>query len=91
MVTTPDPARTAERTSRSNLTPPDGSDYLIGIGGPDEGLGDVVALCDKELDQWITAGRSKNERNTTFCDDGGGQDAHPIFVCPWRRSVANRR
>ena len=26
------------------------------------------------------------------CDEyGGGQDAHPIFVYPWRRSVADRR
>jgi len=70
-------------------TPPDGSDDLVGIGGPDEGLGDVVALCDKALDHRLEI---KEGAEYDVCDeDGGRQDAHPIFVCRWWRSVANRR
>ena len=84
--------RPGNEASRLNLTfdtPPNGSDDLVGVGGPDEGLGDVIALCDKALDH-----RQEVEERTEHdvCDEyGGGQDAHPIFVCPWRRSVANRR
>ena len=52
-------------------TPPHGSDDLVGIGGPAEGLGDVVALCDKALDHRLEI-EERSERGV--CDEyGGGQ------------------
>src|SRR6516162_10189475 len=82
----------ASGANGSNLTfgtPPDGSDDLVGIGGPAEGLGDVVALCDKALDHRLEI-EERSERGV--CDEYGGRtDAHPIFVYPWRRAVANCR
>jgi uncharacterized protein (TIGR02246 family) len=70
------------QTSGSNLTfstRPDGSDDLVGIGGPDEGLGDVVALCDKALDHRLEI---EDERNTTFATNMGEHRMHirSLFV-----------
>jgi hypothetical protein len=53
------------------------------------GLGMSLLCATKRL---ITAWRSKKELQHDVCDEyGEGQDAYPIFLCPWRRSVANRR
>jgi len=62
---------------------------LSGSAVPTKGLG-VSLLCATKC--LMTSWRSKNELEHDVCDEyGGGQDAHPIFVCRWRRSVANRR
>src|SRR5690242_685840 len=65
---------------KSNVwCPPDGSDDLVGIGGPAEGLGMSLLCATKRL---ITAWRSKNERNTTFATNTGEDRMHirPLFV-----------
>jgi uncharacterized protein (TIGR02246 family) len=52
---------------------------LSGSGGPDERLGDVVALCDKVLDHRLEI---EDERNMTFATNRGEDRMHirSLFV-----------